>query len=752
MRRLIELKKTIVAVIIALVIASVFSLNSLKFSFDFDQFFPEGDEDLIFYQNFTKEFGKDDSFLLIAIENDGSVFENDFLDRFHKFSLGAKKLPYVKESLSLTTLFYPLKTSFGYTKLPIIHLGDSTKYDADWKRLQKDGLFLNSLIDTKATSMMVALETDDDLDYSQSVMLLSALREALQNEGISNYHLLGRSFFYEAIVEMQIREIMVTSAIAIVLVFLILYVVYRRISVVLISIISISFSLVLFLGVLALLGRELNAMAALYPVLMLIVGTSDVIHIMDNFLMKLRRGIAKESAIISAMKEVGLVTFLTSATTVVGFISLMSSRLRSINDFGINSAIGVLVAYITVVFFTGALLLLIDREYLLPKGNPTPKWPIFLSRINHFTKQNPVSILVGSALFVIMCFWGISKINTNFKFNENLPRGGQIAIDFDFFQKNYTGFRPLEIAISAKNGTKVTDFELVKDMALVEDKLKSFEAIGNVQSLTLIYKGINRANHLNKQEYFVLPESNSEFQKYKAESQKLASRQLKKFINEDESKARITSRVLDVGTDSLAQIYREINKFVATHTDTTESQYRLTGKGMLLDKNSVYVRDSLINGLLIGLLLVSVLLAFLFKDWRLLLVSLIPNLIPLLFAGALLGFLGIPLEASIAVVFAIVFGIAVDDTIHFLGKYKICKSLGISDEEAMDKTFRETGRALIITSLVLFFGFMVLLFSINRPSLVIGLLISITLLSALVMDLLLLPVLLRKLVYRKNVL
>ncbi len=171
----------------------------------------------------------------------------------------------------------------------------------------------------------------------------------------------------------------------------------------------------------------------------------------------------------------------------------------------------------------------------------------------------------------------------------------------------------------------------------------------------------------------------------------------------------------------------------------------MTGTGILLDKNAYYVKDSLVQGLLLGLLLVAIIMAILFKNFKLLLISLLPNLLPLLFAAALLGFLGIPLEATVAVVFAIVFGIAVDDTIHFLGRYKICLSKGLNKEEALKITFAETGRALIITTLILFFGFLVLLLSVHTPSITIGLLISVTLLTALVLDLLLLPVLIRKL-------
>ena len=206
----------------------------------------------------------------------------------------------------------------------------------------------------------------------------------------------------------------------------------------------------------------------------------------------------------------------------------------------------------------------------------------------------------------------------------------------------------------------------------------------------------------------------------------------------------MTAKVLDVGSDSLIKFYGDLNHFFKTNTDTTRVNFRLTGKGLLLDKNSVYIQNNLVEGLLFALLLVSIIMVALFRNLKLVFISLIPNILPLLFAGALLGFLGISLEATISIVFAIAFGIAVDDTIHFLAKYKLCTQQGLNKEEALRKTFAETGRPLVITTVLLFFGFLVLLFSIHRPSVTIGLMISTTLLAALIFDLLLIPVLIRK--------
>ncbi len=745
MSKILAAKKIVISVFLVLGFISAFLLGDLKFSFDFNQFFPQGDEDIIFYTDFMKDFGADDSFLLIAVENDKTIFEKKFLADFHKFSLESRNLPYIKESKSLTTLFYPIKTSFGYTRIPIIHWNDSSRYKKDWKKLKKDGIFLNSLIDKDANSLVVALDTKDELNYEESLELIGEVQRLLSNNNLEEYHLLGRSSFYKAMVKMQKREVQVTTLVSTILVFLILLLVYKRITIVFISLFSIVTALLLFLGLLSLLGKELNVMASFYPVLMLIVGTSDVIHIMDRYLGELRKGLERYAAITITLKGVGVSTLLTSVTTAVGFASLLTSKSTNISAFGFNSAIGVMVAFLTVITLTSSLLITVKKKHLLPKNDAITKWPENLSHLNRFTRRNSKAILLGSLVFVVCCSLGVTNINTNYQFNESLPKGSEIANDFKFFQENYNGFRPLEIAILAKEDNKVTDLVVAKEIEKIEDLMNSNESVGNVQSMLTFFKFVNKAHHLNKEEYYKVPKDGKTYEKYKLEAKKLARSQLARFVDSTETKGRITATVLDIGTDSLLRIYDQFNSFIKNKTDTTLVNFKLTGKGLLLDKNSMYVRQSLLEGLVIASIIVGLLMVVLFKNIKLLLISLVPNLLSLLFAGALLGFFAIPLEASISIVFAIVFGIAVDDTIHFLSRYKQCRTSGLNQEESLEKTFQETGKALVITTIILFFGFMVMLFSIHQPSVTVGLLISFTLLVALALDLLLLPVIIRKL-------
>ncbi len=744
MEKIIGYKKIIVLGFALLALVAGFSLTGLKFSFDLQPFFPEGDEELEFYQDFVSEFGTDDSYLFIAVENKNTVFDNGFLERFHQFSLDAKTLPFVNRSESLTTLSYPLKTSFGYMGLPIIHREDTTAYKEDWRRIQEENIFVNTFIDAQATSLVVVLETDENLDYSQSKELLEGMEELLASHDLYTYHVLGRAPFYKAIVELQKGELIFTTIASSVLVILMLFLIYRKAAIIGIAFTSIGISLVVFLGVVVLMGKELTALSAFYPILILIVGVSDVIHLMDKYLKELDSSKSNTSAMVVALKGVGVPTFLTSMTTALGFLSLLTSKLEGIRDFGLISAIGVMVTFVTVMVLGSALLVLVNKRHLL-RENVGFSWSSGkLTQIQKFTLNHGRTIIVGSLIFGVVCLVGVFNINTNYRFYKSLPKNSRIASDFQYFQTNYAGSRPLEVAVMAKNNHVVSDYSVLKEMDKLEKRLQKEPAIKSIQSVTTFYKFANKANHLNKSIYYTLPDTKEEFELLAMDVQKLSRKRYSRFVNEDGSKARITARVLDVGSDSLVHIYKGINHFIDNEIDTTKVAFTLTGKGYLLDTNANDVRNSILQGLLAAIFLVGVLMAFIFRNFKVLFISITVNIFPLLFCGALLGFLEIPLEATTSIVFALVFGISVDDTIHFLSKYKICLADGVSKESALGKTFSETGRALVITTLILFFGFAVMLFSNSEPSLIIGLLAAVTLLSALVFDLLLLPVLIRK--------
>jgi predicted RND superfamily exporter protein len=732
-----------VAIFALLAIASGYYITKLKFSFDFEQFFPQGDPDLEVFQNFIQEFETDDNFLLVAVRREEGVFEQRFLEQFHELTLKSRELPHVLESQSLTKFSYPLRTPFAITSIPAIHIDQPERYEQDRARILQDERFVYNLINEDGTALVIFLKIIDGIQLGQARELMAALDELIGQYDFEAHHYLGRPYFQKELVAMQQREITVSAIVAGILVTLIMFFIFRRPWGIAVALFSIGLGMLLFMGFLGATGRELNAMAALYPVLMIIVGTSDVIHIVSKYVDELRKGRKTEKAIVITIKEIGLATLMTSVTTAIGFATLLSSKVGPIQDFGINAAAGVLIAYLTVIFFTTAVLSWFRADQIIKLGRGQAFWEKSMSWTYQFTRRHPARIALGSALVLLLTLWGISRITTNYSIINNMPIGKQITEDFRFFERELTGFRPLEFAVYAQNGYKASDFEVVSEIAKVEDYLHQSPAVQAVGSITTVYKSINQMMRNNNPDAYRLTEDKAEFERYRRLAAQVPNANLNVLLSKDETKARITSRIKDVGADTIKQFGNRLDAWVLANTDTSVVKFQRTGTGLIIDKNAEYVRRNLLEGLGMAILLVSILMALLFRNLKMLFISLVPNVFPLLLAGALLGFLGIELEAGVSIVFAVIFGIAVDDSIHFLAKYKLVRSRGNTVEDSLRTTFLETGKAITLTTVILFFGFLVMLFSIHPPSVTIGLLISLTLFSALFSDLLLMPVLIR---------
>ncbi len=726
-------------------IIAIFFLTQLRFTFDFEQFFPQGDEDLEFFREFTAEFETDDNFLLVGVSNSPSVFDTSFLQKFHQLSLDLKGLPYVTSVQSLTTMRYPIKTPFGLSSIPILHPQDPSKLESDKKRILSDDRFVHNLINEKGDALVAIVKTKDRLSVFESQDLIDSLNILLSKSNVQEYHMLGRAYFQESIIRIQQKEVMISSVISILLVSLMLFLIFRRIKGVLIALTSISISLLLFMGLMGALGRPLSIMSALYPVLMLIVGTSDVVHIMSKYVDELNKGNEKIKAITITIKQIGLATLLTSITTAIGFATLLTSRLEPVRDFGLNSAIGVMIAFITTLLITTALLSYFDKEEIMDlKNKSSATWDKLIKKTYEYTLNRPTTIIITFSVCIILCLIGISKVTTNYTVENNLPRGAKITNDFLYFEEEFSGFRPLEFAITAKGGHKADEYQIVREINKLEDKLISTKVINSILSQATLYKSVSRMNMGNTVEGYVFPESEAEFNKAKVIIDKMSEAETTILISKDRQKTRISSKIADIGADKIKVLGTELDSWVNVNIDTSLISVKRTGTGLIIDKNSVYVTESLIKGLGLALIIISFVMALLLRRWKMLVLAFIPNILPVLFAGALLGYFNVELEAGISIVFAVIFGIAVDDTIHFLSKYKLCRMQQLTVEQSIEMTFKETGKAIFFTTIILFCGFLVMLFSASPPTQTVGALISVTLIAALLSDVLLLPVLMRK--------
>lgn len=731
-------------------IGGVYSLFNAQFEFNFEDFFPQNDPDLDFFLEFIDDFETDDNFYLIALENEEGIFDQQYLTELDSLTKSIKKLPHVREAMSLTSLSYPVVTAFGPQMIPAVHPSDPSKYEADKKQLGEDERFMKTLISDDFSSSIVNLKLSDFMPLEESNRIVDQIDSLVSEFHFDEVHFLGRANFQKEMIEMSMNEIIKSSAFAGILVLIVMLVIFRKTASVILTMSAIGLAMLGFMFYMYATGQPFNAMAGLFPILMIIVSTSDVIHLLSKYIDELRKGKTKDEAIKVTVRDIGMATFLTSITTSIGFITLLFSRLQPIKDFGVNAAAGVLIAFGVILLFCRVFFPMFSLEQLANPSKTLNFWERILAKWYEQTKVYRTRILLGGALVLFLSLWGISKISTNYKLVSNLPRGQKITADYLYFENEYAGFRPLEVAVTVHGDRKIDDWEVMQEIVKVEDYVKTYDVIKNVTGYSMIYKSINRMMNGNKVEAYVFPADSSIYNGYKQFAQFLPKMTSSLLVSKDGKKTRISSRIDDIGAEEVQDRVQKIEKWIEANTDSDIASYKITGTAMLLDKNMFYVRESLIKGLGFAILMVSILMVLLFRNLKLIIISIIPNLLPLLISAGILGFVGVDLEAGIAIVFAIAFGIAVDDTIHFLSKYKLERGKGKSVDAALEVTFKETGKAIIITSIILFFGFLVLFFSIHPPSRSIGVLIAVTLVAALVADLYLIPILIRMLVKGKE--
>jgi uncharacterized protein len=764
--------------IIFSILGSILAAFRVKFSFDLEDFFPDNDPDLEYFNQFKANFEPDDNFLLLAIRREAGAFDSLFMSDILRLSLSVRNIefasaPFAKSDKLDTTVFfqqdgswrlrpivaaqsllqleYPIKTPFAFTTIDAVHLDQPELYASDLRKALSDERVAGNLISRDGKTLVIAMKTVDNIQQPDAEKLMLALHDSLAKyPRLSDYHLLGRANFQKEMVEFQIKEFTFAVLVSGFLVLLVMYLIFRRFWGVVVASSSILFGLFLFIALLGVLGAKLDTMALLYPIVMIIVATSDVIHVMSKYIDELSKGQEKMTAIKTTIREIGASILLTSATTSIGFVSLMSSKIPPVRNFGFNAALGVMLAYLTVMTFTVAILALFDKDTIVRSrsadgGRFDSFWNKVMAKIDFIAANYKWRVLSVAAIFIAICVLGALKVSTNNQLAGLLPRGAKITADFQFFEQNFGGFRPLEIAVTIKKPLHVDSFEVVQTIDKIEQHLRSYnDNIQNITSVTMIYKSMHRAFNGDNKEYYMMPEATETFEKYQRFAKKMEQAQnISILASADGQYARISARILDIGADSIKHITQNIDTWLGQNIDTTRIVVHQTGTGLIVDKNSEYIRDSLLWGLLFAVGIIAIIMVFLYRQLSMVLVALIPNMLPLLFAAAMLGYLNIPLEGGVAIVFSIIFGIAVDDTIHFLGRYKLLRNNGKNVDEAITTTLLETGKAMVLTSLTLFGGFFVLLFSANPAANTVGLLISSTLFTALICDLFILPILLR---------
>ncbi|MDX5422015.1 MAG: MMPL family transporter, partial [Hymenobacteraceae bacterium] len=353
-----KLSYLVLLLIGVLTAVSIYFASRLRFDYNFDNFFPKGDPDLAYYFSYRDKFGNDNDYLLIGLENEESLFEQEFLVKVDSLTKFLQRQPNVEAVLSPTTIKSPVIEQFGYFEIPYIHLEEPERYPDDSATIYSNRELVGTLFSEDATAVSLFVQTADNLLKPASDTLITNLYSKLDELGLTDHHIAGKALAQSVFVEKMKVELAIFMSASILLVILFLWITFRTLWGVVVPLVVVLLSVLWGLGVMGMFGKSLDVMTVLLPTIMFVVGMSDVVHILSRYLTEISQGTSKLRALKLTLREVGMATALTSLTTAVGFLTLLTTAITPIRDFGLYTAISIGLAYVLAFTVLPAILLL----------------------------------------------------------------------------------------------------------------------------------------------------------------------------------------------------------------------------------------------------------------------------------------------------------------------------------------------------------------------------------------------------------
>ena len=716
-------------------------IKDLRFNYVFEDFFPIDDPELSYYLDYREVFGNDNDYLLIGLDHNSSIYDSTFLMKVASFTDSLDSYHDIEFVLSPTNLRRPVISRGGFFRLPVLHIDDPSRLANDSVFISKNPFWGKNLISDDSESLAVVFEHKPLRSKEMTDSLINFVYDQVEYNQFEDYHIAGKSRAQGVFIEKMKVELLTFLSISIILVILFLAYGYKSWWGVIIPLIVVMLAVIWTTGAMGAMDKPLDILMVLLPTILFVVGMSDVVHIMTKYIEELRLGRNKIEAITTTFKEVGLATFLTSLTTAVGFSTLLTASIRPIREFGVYTAIGVFFAFIAAFTLMPSVLLFVKKPKVSLKQVHRSSWFKFLSTAFRRTIRSPGFITAGSLVIIILSLVGMSRLEINTFLIEDLPADDPLKMDFIYFDENFGGSRPFEVDINVHDTDRdIFDPEVIKEIDKVDKYLSTTLEAGNIVSPAVMVKVINQATNGGLSSQYKLPDNDwSDVRKNVPRI--IRSSNGAKIVDEDLRRARINAKVGDIGSAISLERTKDFREFLNTEINEELVGFTVTGTSNLIDKNNEYLANNMFQGLGIAFLVVAAIAGIMFRSVRMVLITLIPNVIPLLMVAGIMGFFDIALKLSTSIVFTIAFGIAVDDTIHFISKFKLELDKGKSIIYALKRTYLSTGKAIIITSIILSGGFLTLILSSFGGTFYTGLLVSLTLVFALLIDLTLLPVL-----------
>lgn len=744
-------------ILIAIAGATVFfalQWKNMRFTYTEANLLPDDHEINLEYKNFLSKFGEEGNLIVLGVK-DSTLFTPLNFKAWTQLSKDLRQFDEVDLTLSIGDLkkLERKKDTVGFQLVPFIQDSILTS-----KKLQKyqeelfDNLpFYNGLVYSPSKSSVRTavylkkdiVNTKDRKDFIINDLI--PLIETFETKTGIDVHTSGMPYIRTLNSKNIIDEIGMFIGAALLVTSLIFFFFFRSIRATLISMATVIIGVMWSFGILGLLHYEITVLTALIPPLIIVIGIPNCIFLINKYQQEIKQHGNQAKSLQRVISKVGNATLMTNVTTASGFATFILTNSKLLSEFGIVASINIIAIFLLSLF----IIPIVYSYMAIPKykhlKHLNKQWiSKFVNWMQRMVKEHRIAIFILSIVMLCVGIIGIYNIKISGSLIEDMPKNADFFKDIRFFEKEYEGIMPLEILVDTKRKKGVMKLSTLKRMDELQTYIEEIPEFSKPLSVVELVKYSKQAYYNSNPKYYQLPNSQERtFILSQAKSSADNTNLLESYVDSTGQYARITTFLKDTETERYDRIEEDLKTKIDKVFPPDRYNVSLTGKALVFQKGTKYLVQNLILSLSLAIFLIAIFMAWMFRSFKMILVSLLPNLLPLIITAGLMGFLGVPIKPSTILVFSIAFGISVDDTIHFLAKYRqelIANNWKI--KKSVYAALRETAVSMFYTSIVLFFGFSVFTISSFGGTVALGALVSITLVFAMLANLLLLPALL----------
>ncbi len=745
------------AILTAILLITLLLINQTKYihlSYAEANLLPEHHEINLQYNRFLDVFGEEGNLIVVGT-NDKDLFTPKKMKGWNRFFETLKTYDEVDFTLSFLDIqtlkkndtthhfdLVPLATKVPKTKSESIALQKELTENLPFYEhilYNKENGAFRSLLYLKKDIVNTPIRRDFVLNE------LNPLIKKIEKEYDIDLHVSGLPYARTMNSKNIEREISLFLGLALLVTALIFFFFFRSFIATSVTLFVVMIGAIWAFGFIGLFRYEITILTALIPPLIIVIGVPNAIFLINKYQQEIEKHGNQAKSLFRVISKIGNATLLTNFTTALGFSTFIFTDSSLMREFGIIASISILGIFLLALLLIPILysILPVPKEKHLKhfKKNWILSIVKFMERtVRHHRRAVYAAVMI---LFVVSVV-GATLMKISGSLTEDMPREKNFAKDVFFFEKNFGGVMPLEILVDTKKPKGVLKLSIIKRIEQINKKIANIPELSSPISVAKFVKYTKQAFYNGNTSFYQLPngQEKSWILSYLQKS-KNSMNLLSNFVDKTGRYARITTFMKDINVSKMERIESDLQKEIDRLFPSQKTTVTFTGKALGFLKGTPFLIDNLITSLSLAVLVVAIIMLLLFRSVKMVVVSLIPNLLPLLVTAGLMGYLGIPLKPSTILVFSIAFGISVDDTIHFLAKYR--QELRLKShtvKQCVYRSLRETGVSMFYTSIVLFFGFLVFTASGFGGTIALGGLISVTLLVAMVTNLVLLPSLL----------